>query len=400
MNTVWQRLKVEPIINAYGPNTRLSGGLIRPEVVQAMAEATQACVDMTALQSRASEILAEFTGAEGGIVTAGAAAGLLLATAASMTGLDPVAMDRLPDSAGLRNEVVIARSQRNSYDRVVRSAGARLVEVGIPDRYSGPGVRDAEPWEYRAAISDRTAAVLYLAKPQSRPRLAEIIHVAHSAGVPVLVDAAAELPPATNLRHFIAEGADAVVFSGGKALGGPQGSGILAGRRELVASALLQMLDMDVLPNTWQPPAALFEGLRLESLPHHGVGRSCKLGKEQVAGLLTALTLFAEEDPQQRLTFWQRRIFDLEHALEGISGLRIEHITDPRGTGLPMLQLVPDPERGLTAAEIARQLRSGPPVIEVNPLRLEAGALILGPVCLRDGDAQQIARRLRQILAG
>jgi hypothetical protein len=128
---VYQRLGVRTIVNASGPSTRLSGGIMRPEVAAAMAEASQWCVDVAELQGRASEILAEATGAEAGYVTAGASAALMLASAACLAGLDPAKMNRLPDTAGMANEVVVARSQRNMYDRAVVQAGARLVEVGI-----------------------------------------------------------------------------------------------------------------------------------------------------------------------------------------------------------------------------------------------------------------------------
>ena len=135
------------MINAKGPATRLSGGIMRPEVIAAMAEAAQHCVDMAELEAHASQVIAKVTGAEAGYVASGAAACLLLATAACVTGLDPALMARLPDTTGMRNEVIVVRSQRNFYDHAVRTAGVRFVEVGLPDRYAGAGVRDAEAWE-------------------------------------------------------------------------------------------------------------------------------------------------------------------------------------------------------------------------------------------------------------
>jgi hypothetical protein len=200
------------------------------------------------LQAGASRVIARVTGAEAGIVTSGASAALLLGAAACLAGLDPARMNRLPEVPDGRNEIIIVRSQRNMYDRALTVAGGRIVEVGIPDRYSGPGVRDAAPWEIEAAITPRTAAICYLAQPQSRPALAEVATVAHAHALPVLVDAAAQLPPKDNLRRFLADGADLVAFSGGKAIGGPQASGILAGRADLIASALMQMLDLDLFP--------------------------------------------------------------------------------------------------------------------------------------------------------
>ena len=251
---IYETLGVPTIVNAKGPATRVGGGLMDEAVASAMAQATRRCVDMVTLQSRSSEIIAEITGAEAGYVTSGAAAGLLLGTAACVTGLDPAKMNRLPDTAGMRDEAVVVRSQRNLYDHAVRAAGVRLVEVGLADRYAGAGVRDAEPWEIGDAIGERTACVYYVAQPQSRPSLPAVVEVAHAAGVPVLVDAAAQLPPRSNLRRFVEQGADLVAFSGGKAIGGPQGAGVLCGRRELVAAAALQQLDQDLLPEQWAPP--------------------------------------------------------------------------------------------------------------------------------------------------
>jgi len=300
MTNIYERLGVTPIINACGPNTRLSGGIMAPEVAEAMAEASRHCVDMVELQARASQLIAAATGAEAGLVTSGAAAGVLLGLAACMTGLDPDKMNRLPETTGMKSEIVVPRSHRNFYDRAARALGARIVEVGLSDRFSGTGVRDVEPWEIAAAISERTAAVYYLAKPHAMPRLPEVVEVAGAKGVPVVVDAAAELPPKENLRRFIAEGAGLVAFSGGKAIGGPQASGILAGRRDLIAAAALQNLDLDVFVEHFNPPPAFIDKRALPGLPHHGIGRPCKVGKEEIVGLLTALRLFTSDNGAAR----------------------------------------------------------------------------------------------------
>ena len=326
MSNVYERLGVATIINAKGTATRVSGAPMPPEVAAAMQEATQHCVDMAVLQGRASEIIAEATGAEAGMVTAGASAGLLLGTAACLAGLDPARMNRLPDTAGMPDEVVVVRSQRNFYDHAVRAAGAQLVEVGLPDRYSGAGVRDAEAWEIDDAIGERTACVFYVAQPSSRPSLAAVVEVAHAKRVPVLVDAASQLPPTRNLRRFLEQGADLVSISGGKAILGPQGSGILCGRRDLVASALLQNLDQDLFFEQWRPPPTLFAGLNLRGLPQHGIGRSCKVGKEQIVALLTALSLFVDEDIAARNRSCLARLKEIEeHLVPDIGlGVRIE----------------------------------------------------------------------------
>jgi hypothetical protein len=274
---VYERLGVRTIVNASGPSTRLSGGILRPEVAAAMAEASQWCVDLAELQARASEVLADATGAESGYVTAGAAAGLMLAAAACVAKLDPARMNRLPDTAGMQNEIIIARSQRNMYDHAVVQAGAKLVEIGIPDRFSGAGVRDTQAWEYEAAANERTAAILWVAQPHSEPKLPDVVSVARRRGLPIIVDAAGQLPPAENLKRFVSEGGDLVVFSGGKAIGGPQASGILVGRRDLIQSAALQQLDHDTYFEQWSPPPSLFDKSSLPGLPASGVGQGSEV---------------------------------------------------------------------------------------------------------------------------
>jgi len=212
---ILERFGFARVINATGTVTRLGASPMHPEVVAAMAAAAQCSVDIADLQARACAVIAQYTGAEAGIVTSGAMGGLLVGTAACIAGLDAVKMARLPDTEGMRNEFIVSRSHRNSYDHGVRAAGARLVEVGLPDRLTGCGVRDTEAWEFESAIGDRTAGILYLARANARPDLAAVVRVAHAAKIPVLVDAAAELPPAANLRRFIDDGADLVAFSGG-----------------------------------------------------------------------------------------------------------------------------------------------------------------------------------------
>jgi len=394
VSDLFERLGVPTIINAHGPSTRLSGGLMRPEVAQAMVEASARCVDIAQLQAAAGKVIAEATGAEAGYVTSGAAAGLLLATAATIAGLDAGAMSRLPDTRGLKNQVIVARSQRNMYDHAVRAAGARLVEVGLPDRIAGAGIRDAEPWEYDAAITDRTAAIYYVATPDSRPCLCDVCDVAQARGVPVIVDAAAQLPPLSNLKRFIADGADLVVFSGGKAIGGPQASGILAGRRDLIMSAALQHLDMDVDPATWAPPVGLIDRSLLTGLPHHGIGRSCKVGKEEIAGLVTALTLALKEDADgSRQAHWQRLAEDLSARLAKLGLGEATVAPDPARAEVPSVHLAVGPN----AVNLARALIDGEPAVHSNPARHGDGVLVFGVMCLGDDDPARIATALQRI---
>jgi L-seryl-tRNA(Ser) seleniumtransferase len=385
--SIYARFGVPTVINAAGTVTRLSGGHMHPDVLAAMRDAAGECVDMLALQAGASRVIARVTGAQAGIVTAGASAALLLGAAACLAGLDSARMNRLPEIPDGRNEFIIVRSQRNMYDRALTVAGGRIVEVGIPDRYSGSGVRDATPWEIEAAITPRTTAICYLAQPQSRPSLAEVAAVAHAHAIPVLVDAAAQLPPRENLRWFLAEGADLVAFSGGKAIGGPQGSGILAGRADLIASALMQMLDLDLFADTWNPPDEFARLRQLRGLPQHGIGRSCKVGKEEIVGLLVALERFAATDDAARQAAWRGNLQAVVAAADGTS-LRLAILDHP----MPLLEVhAPD------ATALAAQLAANDPPIHCSVGRREENVLVISPAALTTEQARIIGAALRTI---
>jgi D-glucosaminate-6-phosphate ammonia-lyase len=392
--SIYDRLGVRTIINAKGPSTRLSGGFLHADVAAAMTEAGSYCVDMAELHAAAGKVIAEVTGAETGIVTSGAAAGLLLGTAACMTGLDAGKMSRLPDTRGVKNEVIMVRSQRNFYDHAVRTAGAHIVEVGLPDRYAGAGVRDAEAWEIADAVSAQTAAVVYVANGAAQPPLADVVRVAHASSIPVIVDAAGQLPPAVNLRRFTAEGADLVTFSGGKAIGGPQGSGILAGKRDLVMSALLQHLDLDIYWEQWNPPASLIDKHRLMGAPQHGVGRPCKVGKETIAGLMVALQRFTSETDESRARRFQGLMQRLQALFEGIDHARTQII----GGLVPKLELQLAKEAPRSALELCIELERGNPGIHADPSRVRAGIISFSPWCLRDDDLDKIAARVKPLL--
>jgi L-seryl-tRNA(Ser) seleniumtransferase len=367
---------------------------MRPEVSAAMAEASQSCVDIAELQAAASSVISDLTGAEAGYVASGASACLLIGAAATMTGLDPGKMARLPDSTGMKNECVMVRSQRNFYDHAIRAAGMRIIEVGLPDRYSGAGVRDAEGWEIDDAITERTAAVFYVADPQARPRLSEVVAVAHARGVPVIVDAAAQLPPQDNLKRFIAEGVDLVAFSGGKAIGGPQASGILAGKRDLVMSAALQHLDLDIYQDMWQPPSSLIDKTRLKGTPLHGIGRTCKAGKEEIVGLLTALRLFTAEGDQSRHARWLADCRNVATALKG------RHVTVTGGNdiaSIPTVEITLDTGPDDVAAFCIR-LQNNPPGIALDPAQRDRGIVTMNPMCLKPGEAEIVGREIARAL--
>ncbi|MCA9145142.1 MAG: aminotransferase class V-fold PLP-dependent enzyme, partial [Planctomycetales bacterium] len=295
--SVYDSLGVRPIINASGPVTRLGGAAMPQTVLEAIQDAAREWVPIEQLQAAASKMISQVTGAEAGLVTSGAAASLTLGAAAIMAGYDLGRMGRLPNTESMPNEFVVARDQRSGYDHAVRAAGAKLVEVGFNEVVAGAGVRRAEAWEYEAAFNERTAGVLYVYTSTSQPALESVVEAAHRHDLPVLVDAAGELPPRANLMLPAMTKADLVAFSGGKAIRGPQSTGLLCGEKELIASAALQMLDMDDHWELWEPPVEFIDRRKLKGMPRHGIGRSMKVAKEEIVALVTALAIFASEDP-------------------------------------------------------------------------------------------------------
>jgi L-seryl-tRNA(Ser) seleniumtransferase len=394
---VYEELGLRTVINASGTLTRLGGSRMTPEVLAAMASAAASFVPIDALQARAGEIIAEVTGAEAGYVVSGAAAGLSLGVAACVAGMDVAAMDRLPNTSGMRDEVVVQRGHRNAYDHAIRAVGVRMVEVG----YLGyPGAGGTHPWQIATAITERTAAVAcpILDTPGTVP-LPDVCQIAHERGIPVIVDAAAELPPRANLRRFIAEGADLVVFSGGKAIGGPQASGILAGRADLIASVALQHQDMDVRPETWSWRPLLGAG-RLAGVPHQGFGRSMKVGREEIVGLITALRRFTAGSDEEDLEQWQRRLDPIERALEGIAGIRVSRRV-PLRKPVPSLRIDLDGDCAATRAyDLVNRLLDGEPAIAVDQSHAEHGQLSINPQGLTAEEATAVARRMREELSG
>lgn len=392
--TVFETLGVRTIINAKGTATRLSGGIMRSEVSAAMVEASQHCVDMAELQAAASRQIAKATGAEAGYIASGASACLLLAAAACIAGLDPGRMARLPDTRGMKNEVIMIRSQRNFYDHAIRAAGATIVEVGLPDRYAGAGVRDAEAWEIEDAITERTAAIFYVADAASQPSLPQVTLIAKRHKLPVIVDAAAQLPPQSNLKRFIAEGADLAAFSGGKVLGGPQASGFLCGRKDLIMSAALQHLDHDIYEDMWDPPSSLIDKRKLKGTPQHGIGRGCKAGKEEIAGLLTALRLFIAEGDAARHKRWMSVLDAIATELQGLQNIAasIEGAKDVQT--VPSLVITCHGPAG-TANRVIQKLIAGIPSIHTDPFRRAENKIVINPICIPSDSSATIGKALR-----
>ena len=381
-------------INAAGTLTRLGGRPMAPEVAAAMAEAAAVSLDIAELQQLASERIAAILGTEAAMVTTGASAALTLAAAACLAGGDLARMAALPFAEGFPNEILLPRTHRTMYSRALAAAGARLIDLGHNDRGTGAGVRGLEAWEIDAAITPRTAAFAFTATPETIAALPAIADHCRRRRIPLIVDAAAQLPPRANLRRFFKMGADLVCFSGGKAIGGPQASGILAGRANLVGSALAQQLDMDVRAEAWSPPPLLRPIIR-GAVPPHGIGRGFKAGKEEIIGLLVALERFAATDDAAETAELEARLAAISAALNGLDGVRAEL---QRGGRSPQLALLLDPPERAQAA-VARLMAHTPPV-HVGERRLSEGVLLIDPQSLAPEDDATLAAALRAACSG
>jgi L-seryl-tRNA(Ser) seleniumtransferase len=304
---------------------------------------------------------------------------MTLAAAACIAGTRRRDIDRLPATGELPAEIIIQRGHRNAYDRAFRSAGARIVEVGYPHM---EGVGLTYEWQLEDAFSERTVAVGHLALADEQGvTLERVCEIAAARGVPVIVDGAAELPPSSNLRAFIDAGAALVAFSGGKAIRGPQGSGILAGRRDLIESVRLQTLDMDVDVTDWVSA----EG---GEPPHHGLGRSMKVGKEQIAGVAVALQQFAlrnHDAEADEMAAWLETLVP--------AAARIGEATVRRDLRFyPRLVISELGEDG--ARELAGGLAGATPSIVVPHGPLGRGELVIAPEAITEADRQFVAEEL------
>lgn len=392
--SVYQELGVTPVINAAATLTRLGGSRMAPEVLAAMNDAAASFVHIDELQARAGEVIAGITGAEAGYVTTGAAAALTLGTAACLAGMDVAKMDRLPDTTGMNDEVVVQKGHRNAYDHAVRAAGVTFVEVGT---MGYPGAGGTFAWQIENAITDRTVAVFcpILDTPGTLP-LEEVAEIAHAKGVPVIVDAAAELPPRSNLQRFIAEGADLVAFSGGKAIGGPQSSGVLAGRRDLIDSVALQHQDMDVRAETWSKRHYIDEG-RVRGIPTQGFGRALKVGREEVVGLIAALKIFAAGKDEDDWARWDAVLDIVHESLDGIPGVTVNRSSAPPARYPAIWIGIDEGVTGIGSYALINELLSGDPAIAAAESLADKNQVGVLPHGLTQDEALIVGRRIREL---
>ena len=323
---VYRRLGVRPFINARGTWTYLSGSLELPEVRRAMEDAAQHFVDIFELQSAAGKKLAELSGAESGMVTSGAAGAMAAATAGCLAGTDPAKIWQLPDTTGMKSEVVMFGG-RSAFDSAIRLAGAKLMLVKDPE-------------DLPAAMNERTAMVYTTWRGD---QLENSLAMTKKAGVPMLLDDAAGIPPIENLKLYAKMGLDLFCFSGGKGMCGPQCSGILLGRKDLIDAALAQC-------NPW-------EG---------AVCRAMKVGKEEIIGVLTAVETWTKLDLDKLNKQWSQRVERIAKLVETVPGVTTKITVPEDGNSYPTLTVSWDEDSfGFTVKDCDRELRDGEPRIEV-----------------------------------
>ena len=366
---IYQSLGVKPVISATGTVTAYGGSRLRSEVIDVMNKASQTMVNIDELNMAAGKVIAHHTGAEAGLVTSGAAGGLVLQAAAVVAGADPVNMSRLPDTTGMKNEIIIHKSQRFPYDQCYLSVGARFVEIGDGRR--------CQPWELDNAFTQNTAAVAYLFSPYvSRNALPfkYVCEVAHSRGIPVIVDAASYIPPRANLKRFIEEGADLVVYSGGKGIRGPQGTGILCGKTHLIEAAYAN------------------------ASPHQFIGRGMKVAKEEIIGLVKALEIFIGEDEESEIIRYKEMCQKVVDALIEIPSLGVEMVHDDYDYLMPQVRLRFESSwNGPSRDEVYGSMVNGDPSIYLQNIGspLELG---VDPFNLTNKELDIVVERLHRVL--
>ena len=363
MRDVYKELGVRPLINAAGTYTALGGSLMAPEVVAAMQAAARQFVNILELHQAVGKKIAGLIGCEAALVTSGAASALTMGTAACVAGKDPEKIRRLPDTTGMKNEVIIQKAHRYGYDHAVRNVGVRLIEVKTGQ-------------ELEQAVNPRTAMMLFYNDfdPAGEIKVEEFVRLGKKHGVPTFNDAAADVPPVEHLTRYLKMGYELVAFSGGKALHGPQSAGLLLGRKDLIEAAALN------------------------NNPHtDSIGRTNKVGKEELIGMWAALDYFLKQDQKAVWHEWEKRVQAIADLVTGVKGVKTEIFVPPIANHAPHLRIAWDiAGSGLTPAQVIKQLHDGEPRIEIRPEVKDA--IEVAVWMLEPGEEQIVGRRLRDIL--
>jgi len=357
-------LGVRPFINAAGTYTTLTASLMPPEVVQAIEYASKQYVNLMELQDKVGARIASMLGTEAGMVTSGAAGALTCGTAGCITGTDQKAIQQLPDTTGLKNEVIMQKAHRYGYDHAVRTPGTKIIEIETPE-------------DLARAVNPRTAMMLFFnaGEPLGKIKAAEFVALGKKHNVPTFNDASADVPPVENLTRYPKQGWDLLTFSGGKGLRGPQSAGILVGRKDLIQAA------------------------RLNTSPYSDtVARGMKVNKEEMLGMLVALEVFMKKDHNAEWKDWEKRISTIVDSVRDLPSIKTETIVPEIANHVPHLLIRWDQDSiKLTPKQVMKQLREGEPSIEVNPMTDEK-QLAIGVWMLQPGEAQIVAKRVRAVL--
>lgn len=366
----YETLHVSRVINARGTLTSLGGSLMFPSAAQAMVEASTCFVELTELARHAGEYISKRLNVEAALITAGAAAGLTQAAAACMAGTDQYLRSKLPDTLP-KNEIIIQCAHRNPFDRALRIAGAKLCEIG--------NAIETHPFELEGTINDHTAAVVFFLQAEMLEAslgLEQTMEIAHHFNIPVIVDAAAEIPPKSNLWMIAQRGADLVIFSGGKDLRGPQSSGLMVGRQDLIDAAALQTSPYE-----------------------YSVARPMKTSKETILGLVAAIEEYLEEDETERFQQWNLYCNQIEAGLADIPGLVIKRLipVQPKiqPAVIPRVSIEVKPSARFTLDHINQLLQSGDPKILVTQ---KDSSLIINPHTLTMEEVQIMISRIKGIV--
>ena len=355
----YESIGVRPLINCRGTFTIISGSVILPEVREAIVLASQRYVNIDELMEAVGARIAELMDCEWGLITDGCAAALCQVTAACVAGSDPEKMIRLPDTAGMKNEVIVQTCHRNVYDHAIRMVGVKMIEVDTKA-------------ELKAALNDRTAMFFVFGDAEERGQITtkEMAAIGHEHGVPTFVDAAAERPDVPN--WYLEQGADAVAYSGGKCLRGPQASGLVLGRKDLLQAAFLN------------------------GAPHHALARPMKAGKEEIMGLLAAVEQWIKRNHKAEWKEWERRLEVITEAVQDFDSVTTSIRQSTRSNVAPVLQINWDVERvGSSGTEVASQLSAGEPRIELNG---NANGISIMPYMMEEGEDKIVAARLGEVL--
>ncbi|MCA9744024.1 MAG: aminotransferase class V-fold PLP-dependent enzyme [Deferribacteres bacterium] len=370
---VYKMLGVAPVINAAGPLTLFGGVLMHPEVVQAMNDASHDYVDIKLLEKRAGQYLAERLRAEAAHICGCASAGLTLTAAACMTGIDAERIGRIPDTTGMANKFVVHRHHRNPFDHAMYIAGARFIEV------------DADEKALREALQQPDVAGLFyifawFCKGETLP-LAQVAEIAHEYEKPVIVDAA-QVPPAGSFSQYLREGADLVIFSGGKLLRGPQTSGLILGRKDLIQACTLN------------------DGPNIKS-----IGRGMKVSKESIVGLIKAIEIYLRTDQQKKIAVWEEKVNYLQRVLSAIADSELKRVVPlEAGQPVPYLELRwPQDNVFMSYKRLVEQMLAGEPSVAVRLVEegfsdVASTHIRLAVHTLKDGEEKIVAQKIKALL--